>query len=54
MLIMRLPEVVTVGVVGVPDDLSGELPRAYVVKKPGSDLTEKDVLQYVAGTLANL
>lgn len=36
-------------VVGVPDDVMGELPRAYVVKTPDAQITEADVVQYVAG-----
>lgn len=35
------------GVVGVPDVEAGELPRAYVVKKAGRQLTENDVIRYV-------
>lgn len=35
------------GVVGVPDVEAGELPRAYVVKKEGRQLTEYDVIRYV-------
>lgn len=37
------------GVIGVPDEAAGELPMAFVVKKRNSKLTEKDVMDFVAG-----
>ena len=41
--------VVDVGVIGVPDESAGELPRAYVVKKPGTDVTSQQLSSFVAG-----
>lgn len=42
------------GVIGIPVKTgSGELPRAYVVAKQGSDLTEEEVKAYVAERLAS-
>jgi len=41
-------------VVGIPDAEAGELPRAYVVIRPGNTLTEREVKQFVAGDLASL
>ncbi|GAB0097778.1 luciferin 4-monooxygenase [Sergentomyia squamirostris] len=35
-------------VVGVPDEAAGELPFAFVVKQPGMDLTEREVIDFVA------
>ena len=52
-LIIQYPGVAAVGVVGVPDETAGELPRAYVVKKEGSQISEEDILQYVAGKFTN-
>jgi len=46
-LIMELKEVGDVAVVGIPDVLSGEIPRAFVVKRPGMDITEKAILNHV-------
>lgn len=46
-LILELPEVSDVAVVGVPDTLAGEVPRAFVVVKPNSTLTEEDITKYV-------
>jgi len=36
-------------VVGVPDNDAGELPKAFVVKRGDSTLTEIEVINYVAG-----
>lgn len=36
-----------VAVVGIQDELSGEIPRAYVVLKPNSKLTVKDIISHV-------
>lgn len=46
-LILEIPEIADVAVVGVPDTLAGEVPRAYVVKKPNAEITEDDVIKYV-------
>lgn len=43
-VIHQLKDVIEVAVVGVPDAMMGEAPRAYVVKKPDSALTEADVI----------
>jgi 4-coumarate--CoA ligase len=41
-----------VAVIGIPDDLAGELPRAYVVKKPGHQTVEKDIAKFVDAQVA--
>ena len=33
--------------IGIPDDVAGELPRAYIVKTPHSKLTEEEVCKFV-------
>lgn len=38
-----------VGVIGVPDDVAGELALAFVVLQPNVVLTKADVIKYVAG-----
>lgn len=40
------------GVVGVPDEDAGELPRAYVVKKPGHEVNEEEIISYVENKVA--
>lgn len=44
------PKVLEVGVIGIPDSKSGEIPKAYVVKKDGT-LTEKELLEYIKTVL---
>lgn len=46
-----MPEVADVAVVGIPDPLAGEIPKAFVVLKPNDKLTEKQVYDVVAGRL---
>ncbi|XP_050515863.1 uncharacterized protein LOC114340025 [Diabrotica virgifera virgifera] len=47
-VILNHPKVLDVGVVGVPDELAGELPLAFVVKRPGVELTEKELQTFVS------
>ena len=42
------PDVVDVGVVGVPNP-PDDLPKAFVVKKEGTKLTEDDIVSFVKG-----
>ena len=50
-LLLTHPDVSDSAVVGVPDEMAGELPKAFVVKRQGSDVTEKDLERFVNGTL---
>lgn len=47
-LISELKEVGDVAVVGIPDVLSGEIPRAFIVKRPGTNIDEKTIMNHVA------
>ncbi|WSY64858.1 FadD3 family acyl-CoA ligase [Nocardia sp. NBC_00881] len=49
----RLDGVAESAVVGVPDARMGEVGKAYVVRKPGSRLTEEQVLAHATTVLAN-
>ncbi|XP_018319915.1 probable 4-coumarate--CoA ligase 1 [Agrilus planipennis] len=51
-VILEIPGVLDVAVVGIPDALAGEVPRAFVVKKPNSHLKEQDVLEFVNSKVA--
>ena len=51
-LIRALEGVKDVAVIGVPDERSGEVPRAYVVKSEGSGLTEEAVKKHVGENAA--
>ncbi|MCL6612738.1 MAG: long-chain-fatty-acid--CoA ligase [Peptococcaceae bacterium] len=46
------PAVAEVAVVGVPDANWGEIPRAYIVKKPGAGLNEEEVIALCRSNLA--
>jgi len=45
-VIRRHPGVVDVGIIGVPDERAGELPRAYVVRKNRS-VSEQSIIDFV-------
>lgn len=46
-----MPEVADAAVVGIPDSLAGEIPKAFVVLKENNKLTEKQVYDAVAAKL---
>ncbi|MBZ3905096.1 MULTISPECIES: o-succinylbenzoate--CoA ligase [Streptomyces] len=46
------PDIVECAVIGIPDDKWGEVPRAVVVPREGSDLDADEVLASLAGRLA--
>lgn len=47
-LIISHPAVADVAVIGIDDVEAGELPKAYVVVKPGMELSAEDVMSFVA------
>jgi acyl-CoA synthetase (AMP-forming)/AMP-acid ligase II len=49
-----LPQVAECAVFGVPDAKFGELPAAYLLLKPGTQLDEAQVLAHVESHLARL
>ncbi|KAB0799126.1 hypothetical protein PPYR_07006 [Photinus pyralis] len=51
-IILDLPDIADVAVVGIPDTLSGELPRAFVVKKKDALISENEILEFVHGKVA--
>lgn len=50
-LIKSHPDVADVGVIGVPQP-PDDLPKAFVVKKQGSTVTEQDIISFVQGIAA--
>eukprot|EP00092_Neocalanus_flemingeri_P009971 GFUD01010749.1.p1 GENE.GFUD01010749.1~~GFUD01010749.1.p1 ORF type:complete len:538 (+),score=152.80 GFUD01010749.1:161-1774(+) len=53
-IILSLPGVQDAGVIGVPakEEGDGDVPKAFVVRKPGSDVTSEDIVQGVADKVA--
>jgi len=51
-LLLTLPGIADAGVIGVPEENHGEVPRAFVVKKVGVDVTEEEICSYMASKLA--
>jgi len=51
-LLYENPKVLEASVVAVPDERLGEIPKAYVVLKPGKKATEQEIMDYVKDRLA--
>jgi acyl-CoA synthetase (AMP-forming)/AMP-acid ligase II len=49
----RLEGVADVAVIGIPDERLGEVGRAFVVRRPGSEIDEETVIAYSREQLAN-
>ena len=50
--LLEHPDIVDVGVVGVPDDRWGEVPRAFVVRRPGTTVDDGELRDHVVERLA--
>ena len=50
--VMAHPDVADVAVIGIPDERWGETPAAMVVRTPGSELTEQELLGFCRERLA--
>ncbi|MCU0272316.1 MAG: AMP-binding protein [Acidimicrobiales bacterium] len=51
-LLLTHPGVADVAVIGIPDVEAGELPKAFVVRKPGAEVSAEEIQAFVAGHLA--
>ncbi|CAO1369184.1 unnamed protein product [Diamesa tonsa] len=47
-ILLSHPKIKDAGVIGIPDEECGELPFAFIVKQPGVQLNEKEVINFVA------
>ena len=52
-LLLTHPDVADAAVIGIPDEEAGELPKAFVVLKPGHEATADDLQAFVAGHVAH-
>ena len=52
-LLISHPKIKDAGVIGIPDEIAGELPFAFIVKREGCDLTEQEVKDFVVKTASN-
>ena len=52
-LLLAHPAVADVAVVPLPDEEAGEIPKAYVVAKPGVEVTAEELMEHVAGHVAH-
>lgn len=46
------PAIVDAAIVGVPDAITGERPRAFVVLKQGVNVTDKEIIDFVGNKVA--
>ncbi len=52
-LLLTHPAVADSAVIPIPDEEAGEVPKAFVVLKPGSEATPEEIMEHVAGHVAH-
>lgn len=51
-LLQSNPEIVDAAIVPYPDEEAGQIPMAFVVRKPGSNITEAQIMDFIARQVA--
>ncbi|CAH2045278.1 unnamed protein product, partial [Iphiclides podalirius] len=51
-LLLQHPSVADCGVVGMADEVAGELPTAFVVRQPNTTVTANEIIQYIASKVS--
>lgn len=52
-ILLTHPDISDAAVIGVTDEEAGEVPKAFVVVKPGAELTAEEVMDHVASHVAS-
>ena len=52
-ILLTHPKIRDAAVVGLPDEIAGELPFAFVEKQPGVEITAEEIIKYVNGKINN-
>ena len=52
-VIMEHPSVLEVSIIGVPDDRWGEVPKAFVVRRMGMEVTGEDIIAFTRDRIAH-
>ncbi|KAJ9585733.1 hypothetical protein L9F63_002523 [Diploptera punctata] len=47
-ILLSHPDVKDAAVIGIPDESTGELPMAFIVKQPGARVTQQQIIKFVA------
>nr|CAD7427912.1 unnamed protein product [Timema monikensis] len=50
-ILLTHPSVQDAAVIGIPDEMSGELPMAFIVRQPGATINSEMVTRFVAGEM---
>jgi acyl-CoA synthetase (AMP-forming)/AMP-acid ligase II len=51
-LLLTHPLIADAAVVAHPDEESGEVPRAFIVRQPGAELSPDEVMEFIAARVA--
>jgi amino acid adenylation domain-containing protein len=52
-VLLRIDGVVETAVIGIPDPILGQVPKAFIVKKTDANLTEADILLFASQNMEN-